>query len=83
MACDIVVSDGGRLTIICDEGSQIPQSALLQGHQLFLVRNGEHFHLGELVPSVRDLAQECNFAMYVVMDGFSVKSSTEIGLQID
>jgi len=83
VACDVIVSESGRLTIVCDHDQEIPQAALVQGGHLFLVRDGEHFHLGELAPSVHQQALKCTFAMFVVMEGFTVKSATEIRLQVD
>ena len=83
MACDVVVTEGGRLTIVCDAGQNVPEAALIQGGHLFLVYDREHFHLGELMPAVYTQALKCTFAMFVIMDGVSVKTSTEIRLQID
>lgn len=83
MACDVVVTEGGRLTVVCDVGQAIPEAALIQGGHLFLLYNGQHFHLGELLPEILKQAVKCTFAMFVIMDKVSVQSSTKIKLQID
>lgn len=83
MACDVVVTEGGRLTVICDIGQEVPEAALIQGGHLFLQYKGQHFHLGEILPSVLRQASKCTFAMFVIMNETSVSSSTEIRLQID
>jgi hypothetical protein len=83
VACDVVVTEGGRLTVVFDVGQEITEAALIQGGHLFLQYKGQHFHLGELLPSVLRQAIKCTFAMFVIMNETSVSSSTEIRLQID
>lgn len=84
MACDVVISEIGRLTIICDAEYDIPDTVRLRHGHLSLMRDGEYIHhLGQLTPALNEHAVKCNFAMFVSMDGYSVISATEIGLQID